>query len=304
MHTQSLDRALVLSGQAPIHDFVRFVRTRAIDGQRLDEIALTEEWKCASRHLRDLQHTESKFADVGELEPLPAQLATKADAVLQDPATRKSLSFLPHRWAIVELDRLIVWQKYINLEFADRVRSNLSPHPSADELLGVATGVNHELPPLHVTTLSSNSYAFSSASTDVRVLGTALLNPAEVDGNKSYGRPAAVLAVYFGYSINVMWAVHMGDRIMLVNGTHRAYALRAAGVTHAPCVVSRIASRDDLDLVGLPESTESTGSYFAKTRPPLLKDYFDDRLYKPISMPRTHNIIQLDLKFERTRLPV
>jgi hypothetical protein len=138
----------------------------------------------------------------------------------------------------------------------------------------------------------------------MRVLGAVPIDPAQVSGYEPYGQAAAVVAVYVGYSMNIMSAVQMGNRVMLVNGTHRAYALRAHGVTHAPCVVSRVSSRDDLDLVGMPDEADSCGSYFSRARPPLLKDYFDERLCRKVSVRRSQQVIQLDLKFDRTRIPV
>jgi hypothetical protein len=303
MSTAFDERFRVLAGQAPIHDFVRFVRTRANGGQQMDELALTREWQRANVHLRELESAEKNFADMGPLEPLPQRLAAVAAEALQDTATQKSMSFLPYRWAMVELDRLIVWQKYVNLDFTDGLRQSLPSRPTIDELLRVTIGAKREAPAVHVTTLGSNSFAFLSPSTDIRVLGAVPLDPANISGYESYGRAAAVLAVYIGFSVNVMYGVRMENRVMLVNGTHRAYALRAHGVTHAPCLISEVSNPDDLDLVGLPEQKESSRSYFARRRPPLLKDYFDERLYKEVLAARYNHIIQLDLQFERTRTP-
>jgi hypothetical protein len=304
MAAQSYERFLVLRGHAPIQQFVRFVKTRSIDGQRMDEIDLTHEWRRANAHLRELESTDSASEEVGALHPLPRELAARAEEALKDAATRQALGFLPHRWAMVELDRLTVWQKHVNLEFSDSVRGSLSAYPSAHDLLRVAIGVHRQPPDLLVTMQSSNTFGFSSPSSDVRVLGAVPLDPASVTGYEPFGRAVAVLAVYIGFSVNCMWAVQMGNRVLLVNGTHRAHALRAHGVTHFPCVVSQISNQDDLDLVGLSEQGESSNSYFTRPRPPLLKDFFDEQLCKTISVPRSHYNIQLDLKFERTRTPI
>ncbi|MBL8271812.1 hypothetical protein [Steroidobacter sp.] len=305
MSSQKLsnERFLVLSGHAPIHEFVRYIKTRSTDGQRADDVALTREWRQANARLKEAVATDPKQVEMESLEPLAPHLAKQADDTLAQSKGSKALEFLPHRWANVELDRLIVWQKYVNLGYANSIRDTLPPKPTDQQILQLAAGDRGEAPAVHVNALGSNSFAFSSRSNDLRVLGAVPLDPRNVSGYEPYGNAAAVLAVYVGYGVNVMWAVRMGNRVMLANGTHRAYALRAHGVTHVPCVVSEVTTRDDLDLLGLPEGAKNNESYFTRPRPPMLRDFFDERLCKCIPVTRNQHLIQLDLKFERLKFP-
>lgn len=298
------ERFLVLSGHAPIHEFVRYVKTRATDGQRADDVALTREWRQANARLKASVASDPRHMEMESPEPLAPHLARIADATLANSKGSKALEFVPHRWANIELDRLIVWQKYVNLGYANSIRDTLPPKPSDEQILQLATGDRGEAPVVHVNSLGSNSFAFSSRSNDLRVLGAVPLDPRNVSGYEPYGNAAAVLAVYVGYSVNVMWAVRLGNRVMLANGTHRAYALRAHGVTHVPCLISEASTRDDLDLLGLPEGARNNESNFTRLRPPLLKDFFDERLCKCIPVTRNQHLIQLDLKFERLKFPV
>lgn len=301
MTAKAGEEILVLAGQGSVHDFMDFVRTRSIDSYTFDELTLIREWRRARAFLDSLETRPSESVSGDALQELPGNLVAEADAALEDVATRKSLSFLPYRWAMVELDRLIVWQPYVNLAFATAMRQSLPALPTDSDLLRVSIGADHGTPPVHVSTLTSSSFAFSSSSSDMRVLAALPIDPANVRGHQPYGHAAVVLAVYIGYGVNVVSAVQMGDRIMLINGTHRAYALRAHGVTHIPCVVSQVESRADLELAGIPEYGTSV-SYFSAARPPLLKDYFDERLFKRITAPSTRHVIQLDLEFDRARI--
>jgi hypothetical protein len=205
---------------------------------------------------------------------------------------------------MVELDRLIVCQKYVNLEHTCRLGASLPEHPTAADLLRMIVGDPHASPAVQVTTQGSSSFSFSSSSTDIRVLGAVPLNPENVGGYVPYGHAAAVLAVFVGYSTNVMWAVRMRNRLLLLNGTHHAYTLRDRGATHAPCLVSLASNSDELGLLGLGEQGERVESYFTRARPPLLSDFFDGRLCRAITIPRMHHTIQLELKFQRTRHPI
>jgi hypothetical protein len=58
-----------------------------------------------------------------------------------------------------------------------------------------------------------------------------------VDGLDFAGVPKYVVAIAVGYGANFLAAAHVEGRLILWNGSHRAYALRAAGHTHVPCLI-------------------------------------------------------------------
>src|SRR5262245_3342330 len=108
----------LLAGRPPIREFVRFVKTKAVGGLALDDTALVEEWRQANVHVRALESGKVDEAAVPSLDPLPGDIAAEADEQLRDPAVQRSLGLLPYSWAMVELDRLIAWQTYVDLSFA------------------------------------------------------------------------------------------------------------------------------------------------------------------------------------------
>jgi len=74
-------------------------------------------------------------------------------------------------------------------------------------------------------------------------------SPDQLSGFVSSGRPFAYIVLGIGYASNYLNALQVDGRLILNNGSHRAYALRDIGLTHVPCLVQRISRRDEMDLV-------------------------------------------------------
>ena len=92
------------------------------------------------------------------------------------------------------------------------------------------------------------------------------------------------------------------NRLVLNNGSHRAYALRELGVTHVPCLVQHVSRRDELDLVG-GEIQQSPDRYLKVARPPLLKDYFDQRLRMIVPVYRKNRMVRIQFAVEQAEMP-
>jgi hypothetical protein len=99
-----------------------------------------------------------------------------------------------------------------------------------------------------------------------------------VDGLDFAGVPKYVVAIAVGYGANFLAAAHVEGRLILWNGSHRAYALRAAGHTHVPCLIKGVSRRDELEAEGQPDVNANPERYLTAPRPPILRDYFDDQL--------------------------
>jgi hypothetical protein len=292
---------LLLAGRPTLRDFVRFVKAHAVDGSLIDEAKWVLEWQQASKVVRQLDPLEVKSQPVGST-PLPDNIRAAADAELEDPAVRRSIGLLPYSWAWVALDQLIVWQRYINLAFAAELRDRLPLHPTPKDLLDFSAGRLGAQPPLRICGRGGNAFTFSSVSNDLRVTDVVPLDPDCIRGFEPHGRASCVVAVFVGYSINCMISVRMNNRLLLTNGTHRAYALLSRGITHAPCIVRHVSSADDLDLAALPRGNEPAENLFAAPRPPLLKDFFDERLTTHFAAPTRTYLLDMELKFEQAAI--
>jgi hypothetical protein len=298
------DRHAYLLGTPPLREFMEFIRARCPgSGSMLDE-NLTEEWRGAARRIRELEDTERGCVDNAALLPLPDAIETLASEVLLDPVVARSLRLLPYRWAMVELDRLIVHQRSVDLAFISDLKRAVPSRPNHEDLLRIASGGIGSAPEVQVTRTSENVYTFSSVSSDLRFLDLALLHPNAVRGYDIPGRATKVLALFVGYGVNLLCALRMQGRLILINGTHRAHLLCELGVRRLPCLVREVACDEDLDLIGASEIKQSLPVYLRAPRPPLLKDFFDPLICKIIPVASASRLVHVQVNTQRSRLTI
>lgn len=298
--TPSDGTRLLLAGRPSLIDFVRTIKTSAVGASDLDEMELTREWRTAHALVKELQSNDASSADMHDLEGLPSTVSQDAETILERPEFQHKYGLVPYTWALVELDRLIVWQSYVDLPYVALLRERLGYRPSLRELVRFAAGESNDKPPVCVTGYGGNDYVITSPSSDLRVLSISQLDPKSFQDYNTGGRPAAMFGVYVGYSMNTLSAVHMSGRTILMNGTHRAYALRAHGLTHVPCMIRRPLSTEDLDLVGPGNADARFSTSFTAKRPPLLKDFFDPRLVKSYPAVRKTHQIEVKIRVEHS----
>jgi hypothetical protein len=104
-----------------------------------------------------------------------------------------------------------------------------------------------------------------------------------------------------GFGSNFLNVVSVDRRLILNNGSHRAYALRELGITHVPCIVQVVSRREELEL--FPPVYANPDLYLKSARPPLLKDYFNDELRKIVRVPRKLRQIRAVVQFEQVDMP-
>jgi hypothetical protein len=149
-----------------------------------------------------------------------------------------------------------------------------------------------------------NGWTFTSPSADFRVLGQQLVDPRAVAGLSVPGRPTAIVAVAVGYGSNVLSAIRTNGRLILNNGSHRAYALRAAGHQRVPCLIQNVTRPEELQVIASSDLAQRPDLYLTSPRPPLLKDYFDERLHIKMQAPRVGRQIQVAVQTQPTELPM
>jgi hypothetical protein len=99
-----------------------------------------------------------------------------------------------------------------------------------------------------------------------------------------------------GFGSNFVNAIQSDDRLLLHNGHHRVCALRALGITHAPCIVQTVTRLDELRLVASRSVQDDPGFYFRSKRPPLLKDFFDPRIRKIVPVRSMANVVEVSIE--------
>jgi hypothetical protein len=175
------------------------------------------------------------------------------------------------------------------------LQARLGPRPSEEEVFRTCLPYDHPRPPGKWSRLDDDGYVFVSRSNDLRFLGALSLQPGNVTGCAHPGTLMGVVGLAVGFGSNLLNAIAAEGRVVLHNGSHRAYALREMGYTHLPAIVQHPSTREELDLVGPAELRRYPDLYLKSPRPPMLKDYFNPSLRKV--MPVRRLIHQVRVKF-------
>jgi hypothetical protein len=297
------DDHVFLLGRPPLSELLGFVRTMAVDGQIADQGQLATEWRRANDHLKSLESTEAGAADGATVHPLDSSLSAEAAALLAAPLFRKSFSMVPARLGMVELDRLVVFQKFIDLAFVEELKRQLSRQPTPADLFHFCLPKQPALPQVIFNRTAQNAFTFVSPSKDFRFLDGAILEPAQLAGYESQGHVVAALALVIGYGSNYLNVASVENRLLLGNGSHRAYALRELGITHVPCIIQDVTRREELEVLGFGDLQQYPDRYLTSARPPMLKDYFDARLRKIVPVARKHRALRVTFGVEPIDVP-
>ena len=267
---------LYLSGRPSLRGFVRYVTDRALSPPARG--ALVETWQAARERVHKLEKFEAGAADHPKIIRLGRHYEPLLVEFFKDPLVRPSFNSVPTDIALVPLDRLVVYQKHIDLSFAAELRRELGDEPDEERVFRACLGQDRAAPPASWSSVGRGTFVFVSPSADLRFLGAAGLKGSQVSGWAPAGTVVGVVAICAGFGTNFLNALFANNRLILNNGSHRAYALRSAGVTHVPCVIQHVADREELALVGPEAVRRRPELYLEHPRPPMLKDYFDPEL--------------------------
>jgi hypothetical protein len=286
------DEELWLLGLPTLRNYLDYVADAVVGGSSIEPSGLVTEWRRANTHYQDLARREAGLADSIERRPLPPSLREAAEELHRDGYYRRSFNSLPTRLAMVEIDKLVVCQSSVSGDFVHGIGARIDP---SDEraLFDFCMALDRELPQVELRRAGSRRFVFRCVSTDFRFHEAAVLRPSQLAGHESFGPVAGAVALVVGFGGNFMSAIEMGDRLLLHNGYHRACALRANGVTHAPCVIQTASHPDELQMAAKRSVADDPEFYFERPRPPLLKDYFDPAIRKPLRVHRQVRTLEL-----------
>lgn len=287
---------IVLLGQPSLQQHLDFVRDVVVGGENADLRAVCDEWRRANDVYHELEETEAGIADQAECLGLDPALEPLAEEVRTDPRFQRGFDALPTTFGMVELDRLVVYQTQVTRQFIEATRARLGQHPDKRTLFRLCLPVGQREAALEIRRIGSRRYAFSSASTDLRFHEARLLRAAQISGYDSFGPIGGVVGLVVGFGSNMLNVVRSDTRMVLHNGYHRACAMRAAGITHAPCVIQTVTRRAELAVAAAEKVCENAAFYFKEARPPLLKDFFDPRLSKALPVRRTRKVVEVSFE--------
>jgi len=298
-----IDEHVFLIGRPPLAEYLGFLTNQTVGGDKADVRSLAEEWRSANDHIHELEKREAGYADSPQIAPLADRLASLVGEVLKDPIFQRSFTIVPATVGIVELDRLVVFQKLINLNYIRQIQQQLGSTPSDEAVFKVCLPFDHPRPAVEGGRIANNAYMFISPSTDLRFLEPTLLRLDQIIDYSPQGPVAGVIALVIGFGSNFLNAIYVENRLILNNGSHRAFALRQMGVTHVPCVVQHVSRREELAVIAAGDVAQNADPYLKAVRPPLLKDYFDSRLRKEVNVARRLRQVKIAFGVEQIDIP-
>ena len=123
-----------------------------------------------------------------------------------------------------------------------------------------------------------------------------LLQPDPTAVYQGFRAVTGMAGLLLGFRANVLNVVQVGRRMILNNGYHRAYALRALGIPHVPCVIQTAEHVDEVNLSVNKRVSEDVGFLLQSVRPPLVKDFFDPQIFKRLATCR--RMRQLEIRID------
>ena len=303
MEAVDWNEEVYLLGVPTLSDYVEYVRNKTLGGADAKESGLIAEWMAADALFARERESEPDIADGCEVRELPASMRPLVGHVLDDPYFTRAFENLPVAFGMVELDRLVVFQKDITRDHGLRLQRGLGQTPSDQDLFELCLPYRRQMPIVHMARAGRRKFVFHSQSTDLRFLGARLVPDAELPGTAPIGPLAGTLALMVGMGPNYMNVVRNGNRMVLNEGYHRAYALRAMGITHAPCVIQSISHQAEMAFAGGGELVRGSDRLFHEPRPPILRDFFDPRKTKVLRTPKLRRQIQISFEVETLTVP-
>lgn len=294
------DPHAVLTGRPPIQEYLGIAQQSA-EGSPSDIKALMDEWRKGSDRIAAITPTEAGLADGASMAPVPAELDELRERYVANPVVMRAFAALPFDVKMINLDEVVVFQKMINLTYAKKLGASLQASMSAESLMKFSLGIDQVRPPVRGAPAAQNAFSFLSESLDLRVLDVSVLNPTQITGFTPQGQSERVIAIVVGYGTNALNLAHVNGRLILNNGSHRAYALHAAGFRQVPAVVQEISHVEELAF--FPPVKDNADVYLVNPRPPMLRDYFDRQLHTIIDVPRKLRHVRVVHMVEVTDAP-
>lgn len=291
-----------LLGQPPLGDLLDDVERLVIGGATMSRSALCDAWRRANDVYAEYEKDEAGLAETVGCEPLDDDLEPLVGAVRASRHFQETFAHLPVSFGMVEIDKLVVYQPRVNRTWAQAVAGRLGPAPSAEAVFRCCQQVDAAAPPLTVEETDDDRFVFSSPVTHIAFHEAVLLRPEQVPHYASYGPIAGIVGLVVGFRGNFLNVIRADDRILLNNGYHRAFALRSLGVTHVPCVIQDVSRVDELRLRAAERVGDDPAFYFRAKRPPLFKDFFDQRIARVFRMRPRRRVVEVAYEIRKRYL--
>jgi hypothetical protein len=293
-------RLLYMYGAVTQIELNGFLEANSIDSEERKREIKTQ-WLAAAEHFQELVNAEPGIAATIDTRLLPQEAADFLRELHLNPAFNKTFSNFPVSFEEVEIDKIVASQRTVHVDFIERLTSKYAH--SAENILNFCLHPGQDQTPAIAGRSGPNAFTFSSENPGLRFLGVyeQPYEAAMMEDHHPGGQPIRAVVLLVGYGSSTINVYRLGDRIILNNGFHRLYALRALGITHAPVVVQRV-THSNLELPS--QIADLPREYLATApRPGLMKDFFDERLTCEVRQQSFLKALQVGWGIGESRVP-
>jgi len=292
-----------LYGATTQPEVINFVRTQCMVRDEAEVQRIVQDWKQAAQRFAAITSFPKVVPESMIVRDLPDEVASLMREIAAEPLFQRSFSMLPMSFGIVEIEKLVAGQRYVNLDYVAKLMKSLPPHPSPKDLIEFCLAKTPDVAPPAELQLGPNVYSYRSDTTDFRFLGgfPKPLSKDDLEAAVAGGLPVAGIILLVGYGSTAINVFQVGQRYILNNGFHRLFALQKSGVRSAPTVIQHItnpALELPPQLVGLPTQYMTTSP-----RPSMMMDFFDDSLVVELRMKPRDRSVQIQWNVNQIDIP-
>jgi len=292
MSDQTYSSYLLIYGSLTKGQVANIVKNKCIDEERSNIKVISEYWYRARELLRQIETQDSGAAENCETSEITSSLI---GGINLNPAIKYNFADYVYDFKMVEIDNMIAMQREVLLDYVDELSKKIPKKPSEEDLLKFCLIPEKLVPLPKLTQKDSKSWYFTSPSHDLRFLGGSMkkeLTKEDIDSAKVGGFPTHVMMLFVGYGVGTMHGYSVNGRIILLNGFHRAYALRRKGIKKIPILLKKIGNAD----LELPSKIKDLSrDYLLKhPRPILMKDFFNEDLVRVFKMKKVTSILNVN----------
>jgi hypothetical protein len=254
---------------------IAHLRSECVPTSPSDE-ALASLWKSARERLG----SPISGAGYPSMDAIPAAYSRYIDGLRQAPWLQSSLNgpWAGATFCMVEIDKLLAFRVFVDVDRAAQHCSRMSRPPTVQEML--ETCLPHQLAGERIDMwedANKQSMLIKSRSLNVMIVDRGAFTDSRV-------------GISVGVSLPLLHVVSCNGKYYLHNGFHRAYGLRKAGATHAPCILRDV---KDHAAVGIKaDGSTFSAALLESNNPPTFAHYTQGRAY-PVMVRSVSRFIQV-----------
>jgi hypothetical protein len=271
-------------------ELVAFVRNTCTEDEIKNLNVTYQAWNEAREQFQLIQDEEKGIADNCEIKDIDSHLI---DAIMNHRMIKNSYGNEDYELKMVNLDQVVIEQRELILNYTNRLENEISFPPNEKQLLKFCLTPEKRVARPKAKKGDSSTYYFSSPSKEFRFLGGHLKEEVTIDDIEKTGiggLPTHAVILFLGYPSFCMSGYKVGGRVIMNNGTHRAYTLASNGVKKVPMLlINRTRSDFPEKLQGLKKDY-----LLLNPRPIMLKDYLNNSLTRQFKQKETRMIVKVN----------